>query len=1002
MEAKKQKKEFNGDHVRLPELVELAINKILVEKQLQTPLKSYARKMLREIGEQSSLEILKIVHSSKTVTSFSGFVSKMVKKNHPIQADAILSHYNSSPLGISSPSSASPTIPRNGESMQRTGFQNINRQLSFEDEAMGSQSCIVRDASLLSREHNEKSEPVTISPQLLILNKLEYRKLFLLLSYTKGKKLEDLLSIEDSNKVYTNNSLPMIAFEHYIWNFLGSKYCEKSERIQHLDWDSGKTHIYNCHVDPDGNYYFKGPYLNSSRNHLQRSLGDDNVLTVKFLENADYPARKIVEEGLFVGLRRYRFFVFKDELRKKKNKVGRDKESTYSDVKCYFVHFDSISSHDHEEDYILFRKSVSEARGLFMHVHKLPTIEKYMARLSLILSKTTKIDLDFAAIIVEIIEDIPFQDENGSIIHDEDGKPILHTDGTGYISEDLAMKCSKDLHASMHNTDISVEPLLIQCRLFHDGFAVKGTLLLNRKLEPGRIQIRPSMIKVPKDEALESEEIFTFNSLEINTISHRPNRSYLSKYLIALLSYGGVPQEFFLNLLNKALEETRNVFSNRRAALRVASLHDDWALGFIAQRMICSAVPLDEPFLQHCLVTLESSERTKLKEGRIPVNESFYLMGTADPTGVLHNDQVCVILDSGQISGNVLVYRNPGMHFGDIHVMKAVYIEELEEFVGNAKYGIFFSTKGQRSAAYEMATGDFDGDMYWVSRNPELLKFFKVSEPWSRVYPAPHAEKKDLHQYSSLQLEHELFQLFLDSRTPSHTMGIAADSWLTYMDRLLSLGVDRTTEKNSLKAKMLKLIDIYYDAIDAPKSGKKINLPDYLKAELFPHHMGRVFENSYHSSSILGLIYDRVQEFQNADVPGKEIWKMPCFDIPIPEDYLIKWRDRYKCYCGEMANALSRDDEVKNDAADDVIKKYKQLLYDAPEMEESAKDTTVLYEESLAIYHVTYDMVESVEKCGFAWKVAGSALCSLYAWKSVAHKEKPLMMSPSVLRELLK
>ena len=73
-----------------------------------------------------------------------------------------------------------------GESMQRTGFQNINRQLSFEDEAMGSQSCIVRDASLLSREHNEKSEPVTISPQLLILNKLEYRKLFLLLSYTKG------------------------------------------------------------------------------------------------------------------------------------------------------------------------------------------------------------------------------------------------------------------------------------------------------------------------------------------------------------------------------------------------------------------------------------------------------------------------------------------------------------------------------------------------------------------------------------------------------------------------------------------------------------------------------------------------------------------------------------------------------------------------------------------------------------------------------------------------
>lgn len=66
------------------------------------------------------------------------------------------------------------------------------------------------------------------------------------------------------------------------------------------------------------------------------------------------------------------------------------------------------------------------------------------------------------------------------------------------------------------------------------------------------------------------------------------------------------------------------------------------------------------------------------------------------------------------------MYRNPGMHFGDVHVMEAVYVKRLEEFVGNAKYGIFFSTKGQTSAAYEMATGDFDGDRYWVSRNPEV------------------------------------------------------------------------------------------------------------------------------------------------------------------------------------------------------------------------------------------------------------------------------------------
>lgn len=76
--------------------------------------------------------------------------------------------------------------------------------------------------------------------------------------------------------------------------------------------------------------------------------------------------------------------------------------------------------------------------------------------------------------------------------------------------------------------------------------------------------------------------------------------------------------------------------------------------------------------------------------------------------------------ENGQISGKVLVYRNPGLHFGDIHILKAKYVKELEDFVGNAKYGIFFSTKGKKSVVSEMANGDFDGDLYWVSRSPRV------------------------------------------------------------------------------------------------------------------------------------------------------------------------------------------------------------------------------------------------------------------------------------------
>ncbi|EYU40508.1 hypothetical protein MIMGU_mgv1a0199441mg, partial [Erythranthe guttata] len=357
----------------------------------------------------------------------------------------------------------------------------------------------------------------------------------------------------------------MDVFESKIWNKYGQRFCDKADRIQYLDWDSGKTHIYYCHVCQDGGYYFKGPILNNTRTHLQRSLGDDNILIVKFLEDGAALTGNIVKEGIHVGLRRYQFFVFKDErIKVKKKQMEKEKKAIYSAVKCYFVRIDSISPY--EEDYVLSRKTISEARRLFMHIHTLSTIEKYMARFALILSKTIKLDLNFAAVTIERIEDIPFQDENGSIVYDEDGKPILHTDGTGYISEDLAKKCPKDFTTAKYITNNNFEPLLMQCRLFHDGVAVKGTLLINKKLKPGTIQVRPSMIKVDKDPTLPNNE--TFNSLEIVAISHRPGRNNLSKYLISLLSYGGVPRQFFLDLLTNALDETRHVFSNKRAALR--------------------------------------------------------------------------------------------------------------------------------------------------------------------------------------------------------------------------------------------------------------------------------------------------------------------------------------------------------------------------------------------------------------------------------------------------
>lgn len=64
----------------------------------------------------------------------------------------------------------------------------------------------------------------------------------------------------------------------------------------------------------------QGPYLQTTKTHLQRVLGDDNVLLVKFAEMSEENKsphsfdhycdvyNRIAEEGIMVGLRRYHFF----------------------------------------------------------------------------------------------------------------------------------------------------------------------------------------------------------------------------------------------------------------------------------------------------------------------------------------------------------------------------------------------------------------------------------------------------------------------------------------------------------------------------------------------------------------------------------------------------------------------------------------------------------------------------------------------------------------------
>ncbi|KAI6679540.1 hypothetical protein NL676_033421 [Syzygium grande] len=861
----------------------------------------------------------------------------------------------------------------------------------------GFASSLVRDqqiGSLRLLPSLQNGNGQAVSPHLKALSELEFRKAFLILNYIGEGNLEDAI---DSDRIRLLKDLRLIEFEEAVWNEIGQFRVKKDDRCKHVDWDPRKTHVYHCNISPQGCYRFKGPYLHKKKTLLQKALGDENVLLVKLAEEmTDESSRligtadtftiykKIAKEGIPVGLRRYKFFVFKDG-----GKEEKKRDPTTSSVKCYFVCMECEALKE--------KKTVHEARCFFMHAHTESSVSRYMIRMSLILSKTESLEVDWDRVTIETIEDEECKDKEGNSIYDKKGKPLIHTDGTGFVSEDIALKCPGNIFKGSCVIIPAFEPLLIQFRLFNDGRAVKGTLLHNKQLPPHTIHIRPSMIKVEKDPKL--SDIRTVNSLEIVATSNKPRTAYLSKILIALLSYGGVPNEFFLDILKNALGDANCVFSGKRAALKASVNHGDMD-GFNAARMILSGIPLDESYLQHHLSILMKMEKKNLKGGKIPISDSYYLMGTADPTGILKSDEVCIILDNGQISGTVLVYRNPGLHFGDIRVLNATYVEALEAKVGNSKYAIFFPTSGPRSLTDEIAGGDLDGDMYWVSRNPELLKYFTPSQPWVSASAAQDVNCKKPSDMSIEDLEDELIDLWLNKRfIPSYTVGAAAASWQALMDRLLTLGCDEVAEKRRVERNLSQLVDIYYDALDAPKNGGKIELPKFLKAESFPHYMEK--DEAFRSNSILGLIFDAVESHLAENQTGKAIWKIPCFDVEIPRDCLMEWERRYLEYRSEMAAALGGGGaEVKESSADDVINKYKQMLYGAPEFEESPRKEEDIFNEALAIYHTTYDYAmrrNDVGKCGFAWKVAGPALCRFCAMKQ---EEKSIVCLPSVLKEI--
>jgi len=392
---------------------------------------------------------------------------------------------------------------------------------------------------------------------------------------------------------------------------------------------------------------------------------------------------------------------------------------------------------------------------------------------------------------------------------DIQNESYVFSDGIGKISRELT-----ELVNATANCDSSA----FQIRM---GGA-KGVVALDPRLSGRQVVLRDSMVK------------FESGNLELDLLNHSEFRSgYLNRQIIMLLSSLGIPDSSFEELLMEMLIEIENNFYYYISSLR-QDIKNNLALQFLNQ----IAYEFNEPVIIRLKNLLKELSLLELKKKhKILVKKSGVLIGVLDEYQLLEYGEVFVQVErTGVLEGPVVVVKNPCLHPGDVRVLQAKNIPELQHH----KDVVVFPSKGKRPHPNECSGSDLDGDLYFITWDTRLI-------PAKTCEPMKYDEEKPIYKDPPLGIK-DLIDFFWQFVT-NDKLGQIDNAHLAVADQ---------SEEYAFDEKCIELCKKHAIAVDFPKNGIVVDLPKHLKPKGYPDFMEKDNEESYLSQKILGKIHRKI------------------------------------------------------------------------------------------------------------------------------------------------